>query len=203
MRLVRDEPGNCSGQRLPGFELAKALATEFPSIAEYGDLIGTSVKDLLRCSKGSDSESERVVHRAIDFYKNLAASQPTAVGFKQELARQYAYLAARARDNGKPREAVDAFRNARDQCVQFYGLASPNEEMAWRLVDVSLDLGNLLRTNNQREKADQVYIDSIQLYRGALAQLGESAVAGNQREHSEDREPDRRESPRSHPVVKA
>jgi tetratricopeptide (TPR) repeat protein len=130
-----------------------------------------------------NKQAEEAYRQAIHVCQERVAKFPTRDN-ELALAWTYADLGNLCRDAQRTKEAEQAYRDALDQYAKLLGHTPADGDAAWRSANVSLDLGNLLRTNHESAKADQVCREAVQVCRNALAQSRRSVAGKN---HGEDR----------------
>jgi serine/threonine protein kinase/Flp pilus assembly protein TadD len=116
-------------------------------------------------SNGRHKETEKIIRQAIDLYKRLVAFEPSALGYKQDLAKQYVNLAALLQDTGKAEEAAKAYRNALAVGEKLVADSPTREpEYHYRLAAYYLELRNLLRNDHRLTEAIQLTRQAVDSY---------------------------------------
>jgi tetratricopeptide (TPR) repeat protein len=114
--------------------------------------------NLLKTS-GRHKEAETIIRQAIDLYKQLVAFEPSALRYKQDLAKQYLNLAVLLRDTGKAEEAAKVTRQAIGLCDELdQGAQSSKTPDDFKALAASYEnVANLLRDSGRPKEAEKVY----------------------------------------------
>jgi eukaryotic-like serine/threonine-protein kinase len=179
-----------------GLPINESLVAEFPARTFYQDRLAQNYDALVWVLKSGRQvrEAQEVLHRAREFYEQVAAAHPNEPGPRDGLARSRYNLAVLFQEIGQPKEAAKAFREAiaadpkvRDpgRAIQLANKATevaPEESMYWNMLGMAYyRAGNWKAAIEALDKSMQLRKggDSFDWYFLAMAhwQLGEKDKA--------------------------
>ncbi|MBI3838905.1 MAG: hypothetical protein HY288_13365, partial [Planctomycetia bacterium] len=155
--------------------LCRELADKFPTVALYGENLIVSQNELIKLLEStgqvSDQQAEQSRLLAIEAIAKLARAFPTDDFFPLHLALRYRDLAFFLGDHGRPKDAIAAYRQAK-QFLESLANDHPSHSYYLSLLaNANLDLGELLAGNRQFEEGEKLCRRAIDLFAKLVAEF--------------------------------